>query len=486
MESATPIRRSGRTRTANKKYSIDPFEGLDILDSNSEDEAGTLGQEDSAHEEEFVPENAADAADAAESPEADDFFLPEGSEASDGSGVGTPGDDDEDAMSTYSLTELPKAVRGKPSSTGQKSGKGRKTNSQTVHVRGLPDSSQFSVKDLPIEYLFGSGTEELFNLVRSRDKWAGDPTLPTRSADSHGAGGMCHSFSHTEDKRTMEATAGWDWYYELGGRDNMTRRQRTQYLTLEQAHMYMPQPTSSSQSFLMGPYGQQTLYTLETGEVFNLADAWDRGHGVSSQAVGKGKPRKGKREGWILNIGRKIQCMDWAPNQGGNVQLLAIATHSPDPKAQNSEPQPQTEPRKAPAFSPAAPTPGCVQIWAFSASTEPGREGCLDMTRLPKLQMVICAEWGDAKHLKWCPTPRDRREVDGDNNIALGLLAGIWADGRVKVLDLRIATNWDSPTQHGECTTLFLALTTLTSTNSEIRLPWLRRPPVCPDPSKES
>ncbi len=248
----------------------------------------------------------------------------------------------------------------------------------------------------------------------------------------------------------MEATAGWDWYYELGGKENLSQRQQTRYLTPEQAHTYMPQHTNSKQSFLMGPYGQQTLYTLEIGNVFNLADAWHRGDGVPGPSDGKGKARQGKREGWILNLGRKIQCLDWAPNQDGSVQFLAISTPCPAPMTEMSQPQAQTEPSKAPAFTPAAPTPACVQIWAFSASTENGLEGCLDMSRIPRLQMVICTEWGDVKHLKWCPTPRKRREIDGDDNVALGLLAGIWGDGRVKVLDLRIKLDWNSPTQYGE------------------------------------
>lgn len=456
MDDSEPTRKSGRKRKANKKYSIDAFEGLDLLSTDSEAGAGAQAEEDPGDDEEFAIETVADAA---ETPEEDDLSVVEGSEASDGSAVATPVEDDGDAMSIDSLGEPAEVIQGGLFSTPQRVGPYQtkaSRKSQGVHIRGLPDPTQYAGKGDTLTYLFGTGTEELLNLVRSRDKWASDPTLPTREPNKHGAGGMCHSFSHTEEKRKMEATIGWDWYYNHGGRDKLAKRQKMRHLSLEEGHEYLPRPAKGSQSFLIGPYGKPSLYTLATGKAMSVGDAWKSVAEVSGEEGGGENSRKGRREGWILNIGRKIQCMDWAPNQSGGMQLLALSTPGSASEAQHGHPQAHGEPLKAPAYTASPPTPACIQIWAFSASTVAGREGWLDVSRTPKLQMVVCTEWGDAKQLKWCPMPRDLRDDDGDGNVTLGLLAGIWGDARVRVLDLRIERDWNSPTSYGQPSLLTL------------------------------
>ena len=448
MDETTPTRRSGRARKANKKYSVDPFEGLDVLSTDSEPETRALEEDDSADDEDFAVENAADAL---ESPDADDLSIAEGS---DRSGVATPVVDQDDAMHVDNPSEPAKIIQRDPLRKGRKPGPSQMralSDTQGVRFRGLPDPSHHASKEMLFSHLFGTGTEEIVNMARSRDKWASDPILPVRYANEHGTGGMGYSFSHTEEQRNMEATAGWDWYYDHGGRDRLTKRQKTRHLNHDEGHSYLPHPSKSSQSFLMGPYGKQTLYTLETGRAFNLKDAWSFTNGVSGEGDGK---RKGRREGWILNVGRKILCMDWAPNQDGSIQLLALSATGLTPESQHVHPQKQGVPLKAPAFTPAAPTPACIQIWAFSTLAAPGREVSLDLMQDSKLHMVICTDWGDIKQLKWCPTPRGVREDDGNGNVALGLLAGIWGDGRVKVLDLRIDTDLNSPTSYRELSSL--------------------------------
>ena len=463
---APTTRRSGRTRKPNQKYSVDPFEGLDILSTDSEEEARAQEQDDSSEDGDFAIEKAANAA---ESPEADDLSMVEGSGASDRSGADTPVEHDGQMMSVDDPGKPGKAVRGTRRSRHFEKAKAS-LKLQGAHTRGVPDPSQYAQKDLTLNYTFGTGTEELLSLVRSRDKWARDPTLPTRTANEHGAGGMGHSFSHTEEKRTMEATVGWDWYYNNGGGDRLTKCQKIRHVGVEEGYAYLPHPAKSSQSLLMGPYGRQNLYSLEIGESFNFKDAWSSTYDLPNHSDGDQNSRKGRREGWILNLGGKIKCLDWMPNQEGSVQILAICTLVSALEASNGEPQPQGGPSKAPAFTPAPPTPACIQIWAFSTSTATGQEGSLDLTRNPKLQMVICTEWGDVRHLKWCPIPRNSREADGNGNEALGLLAGIWGDGRIKVLDLRISREWDSPTEYGPFSFLYLSLSqqNLTSPHSQV------------------
>lgn len=441
-------------RKVNKKYSVDAFEGLDILGTDSEPEAQVHREDDSAHDGEFSIE---DTADAAGSPETDDLSVAEGSEASDKSGVSTPAEENEDAMTVDGSGAPGKLVQGEPSWKSRRPGSSpikASGKTQGERSRGLPDPTHHGSKDIFYSHMFGTGTEELVNMALSRDKWASDPILPVRYANERGAGGMCHSFSHTEEQRLMEATVGWDWYYDHSGKDRLTKRQKTRHLNHDEGLPYLPHLVKSSQSFLMGPYGKQNLYTLDALKAFNLEDAWSFTDGASEGADGDGSSRKGRKEGWIINLGRKIQCMDWAPNQDGSIQLLAVSALGSTPESSHTTSQKPGVPQKAPAFNPAPPTPACVQIWAFSAltaaSTATGREGSLNSTQGPKLQMVICTEWGNVKQLKWCPTPREVREADGNGNVAQGLLAGIWGDGRIKVLDLRIETDLDSPTQHGE------------------------------------
>ena len=450
MDESTPTRRSGRTRKANRKYTVDAFEGLDILSPGSESEAGVHLEDDCTDDGDFAIENPTDAPNDSE---ADDFSMAEGFGGSDRSGVATPVAELGDAMAVHDSGVPAKTAPGESSKKSRKHGALQMktlSNTQSVRCRGLPDPTQHASKEALLSHLFGTGTEEIVNMARSRDKWASDPILPVRHANEHDAGGMCHSFSHTEEQRTMEATVGWDWYYNHGGKDRLTKRQKIRHLDPGEGLGYLPQPSKGSQSFLMGPYESQTLYTLEIGKARKLRDAWSFADGASEEADEQAESRKDGKEGWILNIGRKIHCMDWAPNQDGDVQLLALSTPGSAPEAQHKISQKPGAPLRAPAFAPAPPTPACIQIWAFSASTATGREGLLDLTRDPKLQTVICTEWGDAKQLKWCPTPRKVRDADSNGNIARGLLACLWGDGRVKVLDLRIETDLNSPTKYGE------------------------------------
>ncbi|KAI9872556.1 MAG: hypothetical protein M1830_001481, partial [Pleopsidium flavum] len=119
MVDVDPTRRSGRKRKANKKYSVDAFEGLDLLSTDSE--AGTDAQalEDPEDDEDFVIE---DVADGAKTPEEDDLAMAEGSQASDGSAVATPVEDDGDAISIDSLGGPAEVVQGGLFSTPQRVG----------------------------------------------------------------------------------------------------------------------------------------------------------------------------------------------------------------------------------------------------------------------------------------------------------------------------------------------------------------------------
>ena len=131
----------------------------------------------------------------------------------------------------------------------------------------------------------------------------------------------------------------------------------------------------------------------------------------------------------MLNLGEKVQHIEWAPNLEGSRQFLAVTT-SP---LMGSEPEEQKFAAPyAPAFAPRPPSKSSIQIWEFRATPQ----GRIDTVFAPFLRKIICSEWGDVKTFKWCPMPRKASPEQPPERMSLGILAGIWADGALRVLDV--------------------------------------------------
>lgn len=444
MADSSPVRRSGRERKPNKKYTVDAFEGLNILSSDSEAAAENL-HKDAEDDDDFAIDEGADAAGG---PDEDAITEEDGSEASN---IVTPNEDYEDASSYASGIDLPEREtghEGDPLELGSfaevPSFRPRKNiwnKQQNSHARGVLEPTQYGGKEDNLKYLFGTGTEDIMNLVRAMDRWASPITLPARVADTPGSRGMGYPVSHTSEKREMESTIGWDWYHDHGGRGLSSKRQRTQVLQIDEADSYMSRTLNNSYSCLMGPYGKQQVYKLESMQSMYISEAWKHATDAQSENT-EGKARKGGREGWILNIGNRVRCLDWAPNHSGGTQYLALVAA---PKSTTT----QTPLNAAPAFTPSYPLPAAIQIWAFAATTDADRTGCMDQNKPPELVLTICTDWGAVKQLKWCPVPRVPRDDEVREKISLGLLAGIWGDGHVRVLDLQIDTAHGSGAGYG-------------------------------------
>lgn len=422
MAQTNPVRKSGRQRVPNKKYTVDTFEGLDIFSSDSEVDLEVLQKlQDSRNDDDF-PDDHVDGNDDEESLVDD---------VSDGSAILTPEEEYKDAHSCASSDIDERDLRG--TATGHKR-KPRAYNSNqdaNVHSRGMlenpsrPDHERSRVK------LFsGSGVEDILHIVRSRDQWAADPTLPCRE-------NICHQVSHTDEKRQMEATVGWDWYYDQGGRESFAEKQKVRTLSSEEGVTYVSKPTHSSHSFLMGPYGRQKVFTLALSQTIGLKEAWDTASGSSEEVPEEFKSGKRRRLGWMLNVGTRVRCLDWAPNHYGDSQYLALAV------AKASTSTHGATPTEAPAFTPSYPAPSSVQIWAFDAS-----EHSTGSTRPPDLQQVLCTEWGEITQIKWCPVPRAKRNEDALGKLSVGLLAGIWGDGCARVLDVQFEKRHESNTSY--------------------------------------
>ncbi|KAF1348697.1 hypothetical protein BDV97DRAFT_354142 [Delphinella strobiligena] len=199
-------------------------------------------------------------------------------------------------------------------------------------------------------------------------------------------------------------------------------------------------PSCVTLNFVMGSYKDQRLFQLVTGSSLDLNDAWrpkTSSHGTSPPLPG---PRS-LRTGWMLNLGDKVQSLDWLPNQGGSSQFLAVSTVT---AVGNKTTEAPYDSSSSPAFTAQPPYKASIQIWEFGA----GEEGRVDLKQRPRLRKVICTAWGDIRSLKWCPAPRKQQKRANAASLNLGLLAGLWGDGSVRILDISIPAPSDATCEY--------------------------------------
>ena len=414
MTDPPSTRKSGRQRVPNRKYQDDAFEILkSVLSSDSEDEEilqQQLLQDDS---DEFPIDALVEDQDDEDEDE-DDGSLVE--DASDGSDVKTPVEEYEDAHSYASSDPgspglVVRPVRAKAI--------GRRIHRDVyVHSRGMPENPLRQDYTLSIaKVLSGEGMDDISHIVKARDRWAADPTVPHKSRLSYGA-------SQSEDKRQMEESIGWDWYYDQGGSELFAKRQDVQYLRADESLHYF-HSSMSNQEFLIGPYGRQSKHSLAPDQVLKL--------GQVKTAEDQRSRSKREQHGWILNVDGNVSCLDWAPNQNGDKQYLALATA----RCRNSPDQ------ESPAFK-ASPGPSVIQIWKFSTSRDQ------DKNRDAFLHSVLCTDWGEVRQMKWCPVPRTVRTSADPGSLSttahIGLLALVCDDGLARVIDVKLRQNEETAT----------------------------------------
>ena len=432
------VRRSGRRRQPNKKYTVDAFEGIEgLVGSDPEDQV--TNKIDSDNDAEFSvdldPEPQVDAE------EEDDLSVDEGSAASAtnesqnsnedssddaesiiGSGNSTPKNGSNDHIIKTPTRRL---VRSKTIE-----------NEAAVYIRGLEDLQRSGSKSTVMQSIFGKGPDDIIPHILAREKWANDTTLPSRFTSKGGAGGMHRSFYYTTEMQNREADEAWNWYYDQNGKDRIHKKQFVSSITLERAKLYV-QSTAPAQTFMIGPRGE--MKTLQQGESLDLSTAW-LPQGSSSSSGGTAKSKASKRRGWIMNLGTtRVQCLDWVPSEQGSTQYLAVAIEQAGPFATH---QPYESPT-APSFFPRAPTPASLQIWSFEAKPV-SNEGSwsIDTASRPRLRLLLCTDWGDIKAFRWCPVlDKDKSKGVQSPSKRLGLLAGVWADGFLRVIDVFHSTD---------------------------------------------
>ncbi|KAL8764565.1 MAG: hypothetical protein Q9209_007970 [Squamulea sp. 1 TL-2023] len=445
------VRRSGRTRQPNRKYANETLTGFEALDSALEHEAELWQQleQQSDNDDDF---NEAQALEEANEEEGEEDLL--SSAESDASGGVTPNEDSDGAASDTIVdiksTQGAGVLRHNPTDNKSYVIRRRSKKGEGTHIRGIADPGKYHSKGAKSDYIysvFGNATQDLVYLARSRDQWSHEATLPGRP-NGTGTKGMHHFFSHTEEKRETEASRGWDWYYDHGGRQHLLKIQASISLNENQGVTHLAPLSNASRTVFMGPYGRQARSDLAILQSLALREAWTQARSQSD--TGSDTPERPQscklNDGWLLNVGRGVRCVEWAPNHTGDIQYLAISTF------QQNNNGTAGQLKSSPAFT-AQSFPSSIQIWSFSEGERPERKSVLDPHRSPCLRLVICTDWGDAKHLRWCPMPRTFRNNQHAGKTPVGMLACVWSDGYVRVLDVQL-------NQHETQGTSFTKITT--------------------------
>jgi transcription factor C subunit 6 len=421
------MERRSKTRTgARKRYTVDAFEGIEELqDVRSDLDEDPNQAEDLDSADDF--DNAAEP-----SSEIDDM-----SEANAlGEGDDPPSDDASDAGErllddSMSIVEdeLEDGPKGIPKTFRRRTGRSRKQTTDTngmktytcaAHEQRLPGSNIHQRR----KAIYGPSQEDIKPAIEARERWTLDPTLPSRRTNSKGHGGMHQSFYVDDEAIAKAAESEQATWTKYGGLNAFIEKQQLTILTHEEAKAYLPKNEESDVSCLMGPYKNQKLFKLRSGEVMPLNRAWndETTNGIDATIP----ERPVNKAGFLINLGAMVHCLEWAPHQSGEHQYLVtsvLPNRSKSRKASGST--------TSAAFSPQPPYKASLQIYAFQRTPD----GTIDVAAGSKRTTMLCTKFGDARELKFCPMQLPN--LDGK---ALGLLTGVWSDGAVRVLHVADAT----------------------------------------------
>lgn len=493
-------RRSTRRSGATAKYTDDPFELAGIAVSDEEEgekrkgtnstqqkgkgKAAAVVPEHSSGEE-FEAENDVDAEDDEEGDYVDED-------------TDSANEDNEDENGAFSDEgeRVAKVQKGTPKSQPRLLKQRRPDGTlvqkpDDLHTRGTWNPLEHVGKAVHLRVTFGSDRKDLLSIVYVRDRWAGgiDSTLPSRATLNGAVSQPDYAYGSTcgaePDAVRKETTRGWDWYYNADMGTRFRERQRLESVTEDEARQaYIPQVKDKKHTVLMGPADDQTVFTLAQHDVVDFGEAWEEEMGLkdsstrekkqcskNSPAAEPKQPRRKKRQGWMINFGQKVQCMAWAPNQGGLTQYLAVVV--PISKEQKDLYPDPLKDQAAASFRPSPPYPCALQIWAFKAERSDSLTKALDMKFKPRLRFALCTDWGDLRRIAWCPIARETRDEDDEEPLKnIGLLAGVWSDGHVRVIDIKLGRD---PSKTEFCKTALLLAVPYTS----LILKQTRHTPLC-------
>lgn len=476
---ASDIRRSGRQRKANKKYENDLMEKETLRFLRESSESSRPTSPDTSDPEEPKSDNDFDFTRLDEAQfsadEEDDLSLVSrsGQGLSEGSEIQTPDESDANMSIATSGISEPEDYEGMP---GRRDRRHAHRTKAGPHSRGLRPTHKIASRHALWGTLIGPGDEDVLALLFARDQWSSrrDITFPSRKSleevARQGIYGNFSRFGISAGDLKHEATAGWNWYDEESG-SHFRKTQESDILDYHQARSYITSTTGQTSRIVMGPTKSQKAYEVANLAAMDFGIAWEKLPARPEQLVTDANadtttgetsdnappqstlhsPRFRYREGWLLNLGAKIQCLAWAPNRNGSdTQYLAVSTSC---SAAQRNSVPTSNDRRAPAFRPSPPYPSSIQIWAFCCT--PSCEGLQkpDMRGEPRLVQVLCTEWGNIRQLQWCPVLREQRKVPDQHMnepsvTNLGLLAVMAGDGHARVLDVSVQMSSDPIPQY--------------------------------------
>ncbi|KAH9877149.1 hypothetical protein IAQ61_002512 [Plenodomus lingam] len=426
MSEEPPTRRQSRAKRP-KSYRVDDEYAFLDEDSSAASRSQTpvAGGDDESDEDDFMPDARE------EDPEDEEFNDDDDDDEDDGAAeeeedsdeeYGSPGTSSARAVGFNSDPDahpyLTKQTKKKHSANIQSSvvfargGALRpQSNESKLRTRGVADFSKIGGQEIRLKDLFGPDSEALKPILYTRDHWYEQETLPLRTPD-----GCRRSFFESLEGREKEERTMRAWYAETGW-GIFVQKQKTQILTTEAGQKYMETDGPQALNVLWGAAQRPRVRPFEKGACVNINDAFED---------------RTSRRGWMLYMSARIQDAQWAVNEESEIQYLAVAVEQKPMDSQ--QPKPLEQP-KAPAFSPSAPFPASIQIWAFDMGSRDEDETLKE----PRLEQVICTDWGAPKQVRWSPVKATGSSEDSNEqeNEHIGLLAGIWSDGHIRILDVK-------------------------------------------------
>ena len=414
-----PPRRSGRKRTKNTRYADDVVDDIrELIESENEGPSQPVPEEDDVDDdEEFEGDAVAN--------EVEDDLLDGEEEVasskdyqSDESDFATPDEDRDEGEAT---------VTGPLRSNNKRGPKPKEIvpNENDTHSRGMIHSWGSISKEATAIDVAGSDPRDQEPVFRERSKWIDYSTLPPRLPDSKGAGGFDYPYVCTEEMRQTEARCFNAWYKEESGQERIAKAQKATPIGPDKAQLYVPS-VLPVHTILLGPYGNQKAFEVAAGSSVSLQETWEAAEAEANFAEDQ-RSAPQSRNGWILNLGDRVRSLDWAPHHDRDLQYLAVATAS----------DPPPEHPKVSAFEPIEAYRASFSVWSFGSREEDGVQ-MMDLNTKPQMVQIACTDWGAVRRLQWCPSARPVPDDSYNNVESIGLLAGVWTDGYVRVLDIRI------------------------------------------------
>lgn len=426
-------RRSARQRKVNPKYANDGWdkETLRVLRASSESSGSSPNEESGEHEQGPDVEDI-------ESSSQESYNSSVPTDPRSQSSDGDPHSDKDDAnMSLASDEEVRTgSKRRKRVHRPQASG----AASSTAHSRGLQPAQFQKGKESIYPSTFGPSLDDLFDVLRARDTWlkGRDIIAPSRET-------LFFAFEQADalPQNDLEARPVLSTEDSTAPSGHMTNEamEDSQILTAlgqgdEPSSRYMPYQ-SQSHPVVLGAWGKQQKYELELGSVFDFGTAWPMDpeeNGLEEGQSEESRPPLGRfHQGWLLNVGEKVQCLAWAPSND-SIQYLAISVRCLSSQRRLA---PEAEADRA-AFHPSPSYPSSIQIWAFqTVPTTYAGVRTLSMDEKPRLALVLGTEWGNIRHLKWNPYHLHAQAESNDAEAAgavLGLLGVVSSDGHARIV----------------------------------------------------